>query len=553
MSATAGSDRNLLLGILALQMDFISREGLIGAMNAWVLQKDKPLGDLLVERNELAKSRKDLLEGLVNEHVLAHAGDALRSLEALSSAGNVADELLRIPDAQIQASLGHIRRAATIAPGDLSVATRAFPSFGPTTSWNGRFRVVRPHAKGGLGIVSIAMDDELDREVAFKEIKHEFSDHSSSRARFVLEAEITGKLEHPGIVPIYGLGHAPDGSPYYAMRFIRGDSFADAINRFHDPAGPFVEPSKRSLQLRELLGRSIDVCNALAYAHSRGVLHRDLKPGNIMLGPFGETLVVDWGLALPLQQVPAGIESTHTPIKPTKSDSGSLAREKGVIVGTLQYMPPEQAAGDLEKLSPRSDVYGLGAILYDLLTGRHPTSGSSQEELLKAIRTGQITPPRQVRGDVPASLEAVCLKALALKPEDRYANPRELEADIKRWLADEPVSARREPLQERTRRWAKRNRTAVTGVAAALIVGFVGFGAVAAVQTKARNDLAIQKNRAEESERLAIDAVKKYRDSLINEPELNNNPALEALRKRLPENSNKRKEDTDVLQRFRKD
>ena len=176
----------------------------------------------------------------------------------------------------------------------------------------------------------MALDDELDREVAFKEIKDEHADDRGSRARFVLEAEITGKLEHPGIIPIYGLGHDPTGRPFYAMRFIRGDSLADAINRYHDPNGPYVDPARRSLQLRELLGRFLDVCDAIAYAHSRGVLHRDLKPGNVMLGPFGETLVVDWGLALPLERVPEGHESPQGAVKPTKADSASLPREQGV-------------------------------------------------------------------------------------------------------------------------------------------------------------------------------------------------------------------------------
>ena len=554
MSDRVSTDRTLLFGILAVQMDFISRDALVGATNAWVSQKDKPLGEVLVERGELAKARRDLLEGLVDEHVRAHAGDAARSLQAISSAGDIADDLQHIVDEQIQASLGYVRRIASLTQDYSGVATTVLPPLGPQTFWTGRFRIVRPHAKGGLGIVSIAMDDELDREVAFKEIKHEFAEHQTSRARFVLEAEITGKLEHPGIVPIYGLGHAPDGSPFYAMRFIRGDSLADAINRFHDPAGPFFDPVKRSLELRELLGRFLDVCDAMAYAHSRGVLHRDLKPGNVMLGPFGETLVVDWGLALALERVPEGHDSAHGAIKPTKTDSSSLPNEEGAVVGTLAYMPPEQAEGNLDKLGPRSDVYGLGAILYDLLTGKFPNTGDSLADLLKSIRDGRITPPRQIRPDISPSLEAVCLKAPALDPQNRYASPRNLGADIKAWLANEPVSARREPFSEPARRWAKRNKTAVTGLAAALLVGLIGFGAVAAVQTRARNtldaknqeldgkntelvkanaDLNLARTRAEDREDQAIDAVKKFRDAIVNEPELKASPALESLRKRL--------------------
>ena len=163
-----------------------------------------------------------------------------------------------------------------------------------------RFRILRPHARGGLGEVFVAQDEELHREVALKEIQERHADHPESRARFLLEAEITGGLEHPGIVPVYGLGQYADGRPFYAMRFIKGDSLKDAIERFHKEDARRRAASERSLELRKLLGRFVDVCDAIAYAHSRGVLHRDLKPGNVMLGKYGETLVVDWGLAKPV-------------------------------------------------------------------------------------------------------------------------------------------------------------------------------------------------------------------------------------------------------------
>ncbi len=156
--------------------------------------------------------------------------------------------------------------------------------------------------------------------MALKEIQDRYADDRNSRSRFVLEAEITGGLEHPGIVPVYGLGQYADGRPFYAMRFIRGDSLQDAIRRFHEADVAGRDPGERSLSLRQLLGRFVDVCNAIDYAHSRGVLHRDLKPGNVMLGKYGETLVVDWGLAKPLGHIDGMTEAHEGPLQPSSAN-----------------------------------------------------------------------------------------------------------------------------------------------------------------------------------------------------------------------------------------
>ena len=171
------------------------------------------------------------------------------------------------------------RRSAAVFEEDCGGPGRAA---GAPTSGGSRFRVLRPHKEGGLGRVSVALDSELNREVALKEIKGRYADHPESRARFVMEAEVTGGLEHPGVVPVYGLGQYADGRPFYAMRFVRGGSLKEAIDRFHRDADGNPRPLKRSdyegMAFRELLGRFVDVCQAVAYAHSRSVLHRDLKP-----------------------------------------------------------------------------------------------------------------------------------------------------------------------------------------------------------------------------------------------------------------------------------
>ena len=255
-------------------------------------------------------------------------------------------------------------------------------------------RVLRPHARGGLGEVFVALDEELQREVALKEIQARHADHKESRQRFLLEAELTGRLEHPGIVPVYGLGAYADGRPYYAMRFIKGDSLKDAIDRFHGDTGLKADAGKRGLELRQLLGRFQAVCNAVAYAHSKGVLHRDLKPDNVMLGKYGETLVVDWGLAKAIG-ARRNQRLGSVALQPRSGSDAGLT-VAGSVLGTPPYMSPEQAAGQNAALTPASDVYSLGATLYYLLVGQAPFAGGDPYAILE--RGAACFPGRRGRG-----------------------------------------------------------------------------------------------------------------------------------------------------------
>jgi serine/threonine-protein kinase len=430
------ADRNLLFGILALQMDFISRDALVGAMHAWVLDKAKPLGQILREQDQLAEDEHALLDGLVRKHLEKHGNEPQRSLAALNSVRSVRQDLQQLADADVQTSLVHV---STARSAEDPYATRQTTAGTPPSSGM-RFRILRPHARGGLGEVFVAHDEELHREVAFKEIQDRHADHPESRARFVREAEITGGLEHPGIVPVYGLGAYPDGRPYYAMRFIRGVSLQHAIRRFHqseNEAGR--DRGLRTLELRQLLARFAAVCNTIAYAHSRGVLHRDLKPDNIMLGPYGETLVVDWGLAKAVGREDWADGSCAEPLQPA-SGSGSDLTRAGSALGTPQYMSPEQAAGRLGQLGPASDVYSLGAVLYCLLTGRPPFDGADVATVLRLVRESSFPEPRAVNPSVPRELEFICLKAMSRRSEDRYPSALALADAIERWLADEPLS-----------------------------------------------------------------------------------------------------------------
>jgi serine/threonine-protein kinase len=410
-------------------------------------------------------------------------------------------------------------------------------------SRNHRYRPVRFHARGGLGEVWLAEDTELTRKVALKRIRDHHHGDPESRRRFLQEAEITARLQHPGIVPVYGLQQEEDGEPTYAMNFIDREDLQTAINRMHqagtrsasegtkgprsssDARSPFS--THRSLEFRQLLNHFIAVCKTIAYAHSRGVLHRDLKPRNVMLGQYGETFVVDWGLAKTGIQTSASTTesswrsgsnaketSSHESVLTPRGQSEST--EVGSQLGTPAYMSPEQAAGDIARLSRATDVFGLGTILYAILTGQSPMHGVPWEEVYERVQHGHYPKPHQVKSDVPRPLEAICLKAMALRPEDRYMSAQDVADDVEHWMADEAVVVYREPRLARLGRWTRRHRSLVQGAAALLVTAVIALSlSTYLIGLKERAARAAQESEHEARERadrnfaLAQDAVDK--------------------------------------------
>jgi serine/threonine protein kinase len=348
-----------------------------------------------------------------------------------------------------------------------------------------RFDIQQVHAQGGLGVVYLARDREIDRSVALKQIKSQWADDEDSRARFLLEARITGRLEHPGVVPIYALGADATGRPYYAMRLIRGESLLEVLHRFHGVRGTALNPRQRMPELRKLLRRFVDVCNAVDYAHSKGVIHRDLKPSNIMVGKYGETLVVDWGLAKVIG-ADEDVALTTRMVRAPEGEGNVTSTRVGTTIGTPAYMSPEQAAGRNDELGPATDVYSLGATLYHLLTGALPHEADDDLGVVFArLEQGKILPPRIRAPWLPNPLNAICVKALASAPADRYASARALSDDIERWLSDEPVRAHTESAIERVYRWMRNHRTLATSLlvgylvaAAAVVAGVIGWNYV---------------------------------------------------------------------------
>ena len=276
-----------------------------------------------------------------------------------------------------------------------------------------------PLGKGGMGEVRRVRDPNLDRVTAQKIARPGLQQDPAQIERFLCEARIAAQLQHPGIVPVHALGYLPDGRPYFTMREVHGPTLSTAIREVHaaSRAGRWGTSSS-GWTMRRLLDAFLRACETIAYAHAQGVVHRDIKPDNIMLGRYGEVLVLDWGLARVLL--------------PGDADAPD------VVAGTPAYMPPEQAAGGFDRVGPTADVYALGSVLYEILTGHAPYAGENAEDVIAELLTGPPPPPSRARATdapaIPAELEELCLRAMARDPEDRPADATAIAAGVADWV-----------------------------------------------------------------------------------------------------------------------
>ena len=298
-----------------------------------------------------------------------------------------------------------------------------------------RFQRIRKLATGGIGEVWIARDEKLGRNVVIKELNQIAKENASAWDRFQREAEITGLLEHPNIVPLYTYGvDRRTAEPFYTMRFVGQRNLANAIEEHHDrlAAGQTDE-----LSLHRLLNIFLDVCQAIAYAHSRGVIHRDLKPENVSIDNFGQVIVLDWGLAKVLEDSELSLKMNDNC---NMTDSSLMLTAHGEVVGTPVYMSPEQAAGKIDQIDTRTDVYGLGSILFSILTGKAPHfnfaegTGSGFKEVITQIADAPAPKPSDFV-DTPAELEAICVRALARKQHLRFNSVSEFAEAVEKWMA----------------------------------------------------------------------------------------------------------------------
>jgi serine/threonine protein kinase/tetratricopeptide (TPR) repeat protein len=464
MATNINVDRNLLFAVIALQDDLIDQTQFADVCAGWAMQLGRPLAELLIERRWITEEDRSEVERKLERKLKKHKGDARVTLGAVAEI-EARDILQVIENDKIRQSLNGLRPAR----GHVLLETLVPP---PNQRDTLRYTLTRVHAEGGLGKIWIAHDTDLNRDVALKEIKSAAFPNSESCHRFLKEAQITGQLEHPNIVPVYELARRKeDDQPFYTMRFLRGQTLRDAADEFHRcRAGK--APDRLELQ-RQLLEPFVKVCQAVAYAHSRGVIHRDLKPENVVLGAYGEVVVLDWGLAKVLGEPDSASQESVEPRISLSVDAKDT--ETHGAIGTPAYMPPEQAEG-LGAVDTRTDVYGLGAILFHSLTGRPPVSGSSVHDVLRQVQAGNLRKAREIEPTVPPALEAICSRALEHDRRNRYRSAEDLAEDVRRWLLDEPVSVYRDSVAVRFMRWGRRHRTLASSLAALLVTAVIGLG-----------------------------------------------------------------------------
>ncbi|QDU93529.1 serine/threonine protein kinase [Lignipirellula cremea] len=365
------------------------------------------------------------------------------------------------------------------------------------------------HSRGGLGTVYTAHDLRLHRDVAVKFIHRRFVRDDEKRSRFLAEQEITGRLDHPGIVPVHGAGETPQGRPFYVMRFIDGKTLEDAIVAYHKRLAKKKSAPGRNaelaLQFRDLLTRFVSVCKTIAYAHKRGIAHCDVKPDNVMIGRYGETTVVDWGLATSFSRDKSAKESGEKTLMLHSVDT-SVLKAKG-IEGTPRYMSPERAQGKTN-LGPHTDVYALGVMLYRILTGEYPFNAADDHEVLNRIVDGNFTPPQQHKPSLPGPLCEVCLKAMSRNPDERHDSAISLAEDVEKFLADEAIPGQHESVSRKFARWTRHHRKAVQSSLALLLLLFAASATMAALyfQAAASEKVAFEEARTARQEGLRFSA-----------------------------------------------
>ena len=479
MNRLVDAPTDLLFGLIALNNDLVAPAVIPVALQARVLEPSRTLADLLVIQGALTPAQRDLVDTLSAEYISRHGGDAKRSLASLIATPSARERLDQLGDLGLTdeltpaASLGSTVSLERDPRLDDPDSTLLPPTKGVVDSRPRipGYQILEVLGVGGMGIVYKAHQERLDRFVALKMIRAGVGARPEDIIRFETEAKAVAAIEHSNIVKIFDIGEQ-DGLPFFSLEFLAGGNLAKKID---GKPQPFDEAAR----IVEILGR------AIAVAHQHGVIHRDLKPANVLLSADGTLKITDFGL-----------------VKRLESDSGQT--RSGSILGTPSYMAPEQARGEGQKVGPAADQYSLGAILYELLTGRPPFQGTSVLDTLEMVRSKEPVSPSQLLPKMPRDLETICLKCLEKDISRRYPDVLALAEDLRRFQAGEPIVARPVSNPERLWRWCLRNRrVASLSAAVALLLVIVAAGsAIAAVRLdKARNV-------AESKEKVAVAAAR---------------------------------------------
>jgi eukaryotic-like serine/threonine-protein kinase len=439
--ARSETDQNLMFGLIAMQSDLIDMSQFVDACTLWGSRKETSLSTILVEQGWLLPEDREHVEYLLKRRVQKAGGDVAKSLSGMSD--NVKVALEGIGDGDIRSLLSGLRQ-------DERITTSVHIS--PTSRPDDRITRRGLHSTGGIGHVCLAHDKVLDREIALKELKADQSGSEINRQRFFREVQVTAQLTHPGTVPVYD--YVEDGGrSYYTMKFVKGRTLTEVIADYHD----WIRENAKSgvtTRLVQLLNQFVSVCNTVAFAHSHQVIHRDLKTENVVVGDFGEVVVLDWGLAKRLEEteLPGESSTAHmgeTVIGDERDTQTSSHTMQGDKLGTPAYMSPEQARGEVDIIDERTDVYGLAAILYEILTGDPPFLGKSIVAVLENVIHDQPQKPGDCVDGVPRELERICLQGLSKKRDDRQQSAMTLGDEIQAWIAEQAERKRTEQERER--------------------------------------------------------------------------------------------------------
>jgi eukaryotic-like serine/threonine-protein kinase len=411
--------------------------------------------------------------------------------------------------------LGTVAEAAEPLEGDQTQAepaTSMDETIGSVTPEQpGRYTIHGVHGRGGQARVLLASDAHIGRDVALKELLPDRAEGESTSpwasphsipgvVRFLREARVTGQLEHPNIVPVYEVGRRKEGTLYYTMRLVRGQTMAQKLSEC------------RSLQERmKLMGAFWDICKAIAYAHSRGVVHRDIKPSNVMVGEFGETVLLDWGIAKVRGKRDIGARDIKRDLSVLR-DENVEQTTAGAAMGTPSYMSPEQAKGEIDEIDERSDVWGLGAVLYEILTGHPPFEGKRRMEILLKVGRKPVKPVSELCANAPAELAAVSRKALHRDKTKRYQSARELADDIGAYMTGEKVTAYEYSSWDLLKRFATQHKPII--VAVAVILG-VMIGALVSVSLSLRAESRARQSESQAHKKEQIAREKEHSERLV--------------------------------------